>query len=473
MNDHDTPRRFSDLNLIQPLLANVAREGYGTATPVQSAAIPPALDGRDVLASAPTGTGKTAAFVLPTLQRLLDAKPAKGRPVRALVLAPTRELAGQIEESLRVYGRGLGLRHAVIYGGVGQGAQVRALNAGVDVLVATPGRLMDLMAQGHVRLDAVGVLILDEADRMLDMGFVPDVRKIARHIPQGRQTLMFSATVPPTIKKLVQELMDEPVRVDVIPQDESALDIEQQVMFVNRADKPDLLAHVVERYGINCGIVFSRTKHGADKVVKQLALRGIKSTAIHGNKNQNQRKRALDGFKSGRVPILVATDVAARGIDVEGVTHVVNYDLTHEPETYVHRIGRTGRAGAAGVALSFCDAEERGWLRDIQRLIRRDLDVVDDHPHAVAGPRPKPQGKPRGPAGRPADRPSDRPAAATVEVETRDPRPTAKPRHPLAKPARPARPAAGKKPRSEARRLKSAKRPGKAARRRAKAATVG
>ena len=449
MNDTKTPRRFSDLNLIQPLLANVAREGYEVATPVQSQAIPPILEGRDLLASAPTGTGKTAAFVLPTLQRLVENPPAKNRPVRALVLSPTRELAQQIADALAAYGRGLPLRHTVIYGGVGQNPQVRALRQGVDVLVATPGRLMDLMEQGHARLDGVEVLILDEADRMLDMGFVPAVRKIAADIPAGRQTLMFSATVPPTIKKLVQELMDDPVRVDVIPKDESKLDIEQRVMFVNKADKPDLLAHVVDRYGIDCGIVFSRTKHGADRVVKQLNQRGIAATAIHGNKNQNQRRRALDGFKSGRVPILVATDVAARGIDVEGVTHVVNYDLTHEPETYVHRIGRTGRAGAAGVALSFCDAEERLWLRDIQKLIGRDLDVEDDHPFAVAGPRTRNKAKPRGPSGR-----GDTPVASTG----------AKPRHPLAK--------ASSKPKTdaarEAKRARSAKRPGKAARRRAR-----
>ena len=394
-DDGSTPTTeiyFQDLGLVPKLLENVARAGYEFATPIQAQAIPPVLDGRDVLAGAPTGTGKTAAFVLPILQRIMEAgagghahgpgAATRGRPTRALVLCPTRELAVQISESLNTYGRGTGLRHVCIYGGVGQNPQVRSLRSGVDVVVATPGRLEDLMEQGHVDLSNVGVLVLDEADRMLDMGFVPAVRRIGAELPKQRQTLMFSATVPPTIRALVDELMDRPVRVEVVPEVARVDAIEQAVYFVRKGDKPQLLADLIENHQIFRGIVFSRTKHGADRIVRRLEDGNIPAASIHGNKSQGQRQRALDGFKSGRVPILVATDVAARGIDVDGVTHVINYDLTHEPETYVHRIGRTARAGATGVALSFCDGDEREWLRDIQRLIGRELPVVSDHPYA-------------------------------------------------------------------------------------------
>ena len=388
---------FSALGLHKQLLQNVAREGYEHATPVQAMAIPAILSGRDVLGSAPTGTGKTAAFTLPMLQ-LLGSGSGQFRPIRGLVLAPTRELAGQIADSLTTYGRGTGLKHVVIFGGVGQHRQVKALRSGVDVVIATPGRLMDLMGQGHVDLRQVELFVLDEADRMLDMGFIPAIRKIAEKLPDTRQNLLFSATIPPTIKKLIAEIMNEPERVHIEQKEATVDTVDQAVLFVNKGDKPDLLAHVVDRYGVNCGIVFSRTKHGADRVVKQLEQRGIRAAAIHGNKNQNQRQRALDAFKKGKVPILVATDVAARGIDVDGITHVINYDLTHEPETYVHRIGRTGRAGATGVAFSFCDHEERPFLRDIQKLLGREVDVMSDHPWAV-GRQSERLAAPRGPRG--------------------------------------------------------------------------
>ncbi len=393
---------FQALGLHPLLLENVARAGYETPTPIQSQAIPPVMDGRDLLAGAPTGTGKTAAFTLPILHKLAPHAKGNGRAIRALVLCPTRELATQIADSFDVYGRNTGVRHVCVYGGVGQTGQVKSLRQGVDVVIATPGRLMDLMGQGHIKLGQVETLVLDEADRMLDMGFVPAVRKIAATLPTGRQTLMFSATVPPTIAKLVAELMTRPVRVEVLAETASADAIEQGIYFVRKADKPALLSHLIERHGVNCGIVFSRTKHGADRLAKRLAQDGIQAVAIHGNRSQSQRQRALDGFKSGRVPILVATDVAARGIDVDGVTHVINYDLTHEPETYVHRIGRTGRAGASGVALSFCDHEERGHLKDIQKMLGRELPVVTDHPYPDGAQRVelKPSRKPRGPSGR-------------------------------------------------------------------------
>ncbi|MEM1013168.1 MAG: DEAD/DEAH box helicase [Planctomycetota bacterium] len=427
--------RFADLPLSSLLKKNVAREGYDVPTPVQAMAIPPIVEGRDVLASAPTGTGKTAAFTLPLLHRLAQTAGGKRHP-RALVLCPTRELAGQITDALDVYGHGTGLRHAVVFGGVGQGRQVSQLRRGVDFLIATPGRLMDLMAQGHVDLRFVETLVLDEADRMLDMGFIPAVRKIAGELPKDRQTLLFSATIPPTIKKLVAELMHEPFRVEVAQKEATVDTVEQKVLFVKKSDKPDLLAHLVKRHGIDCGIVFSRTKHGADRVVKQLGQRGIRASAIHGNRNQNQRQRALDGFRRGKVPILVATDVAARGIDVDGITHVINYDLTHEPETYVHRIGRTGRAGATGISLSFCDADERAHLRDIQKLLGREIEVDSDHPY-TDGRQSERTTKPRGPSGR---------APGAKPTSVKKPKPKAKapkrPKHPLAssKPKKPAKP---------------------------------
>ena len=396
---------FADLGLHPLLLENVARAGYETPTPIQQQAIPPAMGGRDVLAGAPTGTGKTAAFTLPILHKLAPQAKGNGRPIRALVLCPTRELATQIADSFEVYGRGTGVRHVCVYGGVGQTGQVKSLRQGVDVVIATPGRLMDLMGQGHIKLGQVETLVLDEADRMLDMGFVPAVRQIAATLPAKRQTLMFSATVPPTIAKLVAELMKNPARVQVEAETASADSIEQGIYFVRKADKPALLAHLIGRHAVNCGIVFSRTKHGADRLAKRLAQDGIPAVAIHGNRSQSQRQRALDGFKSGRVPILVATDVAARGIDVDGVTHVINYDLTHEPETYVHRIGRTGRAGR--------------HRRRPQLLRHGRARLPEGHPKDA---RPRVAGRQRPPLHR-------RPAARGVEADSQ----TARPRRPPAR----------------------------------------
>jgi ATP-dependent RNA helicase RhlE len=334
------------------------------------------LDGRDVLGCAQTGTGKTAAFALPILQRLNHSQ----NKLRCLVLCPTRELALQIAESFRVYGKNLNLKSAVIFGGVNQHHQVQALRRGVDILIATPGRLLDLMNQGHVDLLAVEVLVLDEADRMLDMGFIHDMRRIIAKLPAKRQTLLFSATMPPEIRQLANSLLRNPVTVQVTPVATPVEAIDQSVYFVEKHNKPTLLAHLYNELPISRAIVFTRTKHGADRVVRHLHARGIRAEAIHGNKSQNARERALANFKSCKTPILVATDIASRGIDVDGISHVVNYDLTHEPETYVHRIGRTARAGASGAAISFCDRDERANLRSIESLIRRKIAVRDDHP---------------------------------------------------------------------------------------------
>jgi ATP-dependent RNA helicase RhlE len=370
---------FSNLGLSEPLLRAVASENYSVATPIQAKAIPAALSGRDVVGSAQTGTGKTAAFALPILQRL-SGTPRKTPAARCLVLCPTRELATQIGDGFRTYGKNLRLRHAVIFGGVGQNPQVAALKHGVDIIVATPGRLLDLMQQGHVDLRAIEVLVLDEADRMLDMGFINDIRKIVARVPAKRQTLLFSATMPPEIRQLADTLMHNAVNVAVAPVATTAENIQQSVYFVDKANKPQLLAHLVDHLPMTRAIVFTRTKHGADKVVRHLHTRGIRAEAIHGNKSQNARTRALENFRANKIPVLVATDIASRGIDIDDITHVVNYDLTHEPETYVHRIGRTARAGASGSAVSFCDREERSNLRAIERLIRRPIPVKADHP---------------------------------------------------------------------------------------------
>ena len=379
--------KFADLRLAEPLVRAVTSEGYSTATPIQAQAIPHVLEGRDVLGCAQTGTGKTAAFALPILHRFAESPRPHGTPVRVrcLILSPTRELATQINDSFRAYGKFLKLRSAVIFGGVGQHSQVQALRNGLDVLVATPGRLVDLMGQGYVDLRGVEVFVLDEADRMLDMGFIHDVRKIAAQVPAKRQTLMFSATMPAEIRRLADTILRQPVSVQVTPPSTTVERIDQSVYFVQQRNKPVLLAHLVNELPMARALVFSRTKHGADRVVRQLHARGIRSEAIHGNKSQNARERALANFKSGKVPVLVATDIAARGIDIDDITHVVNYDLTHEPETYVHRIGRTGRAGASGVAVSFCDNDERENLAAIQKLIRRNIPVRNDHPAYPAG----------------------------------------------------------------------------------------
>jgi ATP-dependent RNA helicase RhlE len=364
--------------LAETLLRAVSAAGYSVPTPIQSRAIPHVLAGRDVLACAQTGTGKTAAFALPLLDRLLGRGGDSGRRrrPRVLVLAPTRELAAQIGECFRVYGRDSGLRQVVVFGGVGQAPQVRALQQGVDIVVATPGRLLDLIGQRVVDLGAVECLVLDEADRMLDMGFIPDVRRILGHLPQKRQTVLFSATMPPQVEQLAAAILHRPTRVRVAPVAATAELIEQSVCFAARASKPRVLAQFLRAESFTRALVFTRTKRGADRVARQLRQVGIAADAIHGNKSQSARQRTLADFKSSRTPVLVATDIAARGIDVEGISHVLNYDLPHEPETYVHRIGRTGRAGAAGAAVSLCDPEERGHLEAIERLLGRRLPVV-------------------------------------------------------------------------------------------------
>ena len=375
---------FADLRLIEPLLRAVSTAGYTVATPIQAKAIPHALEGRDVLGCAQTGTGKTAAFALPILQRLsketIDRAPGAHPKARCLILSPTRELATQISDDFRAYGKFLHLRQTVIFGGVNQNPQVDNLRRGIDIIIATPGRLLDLMTQGHVDLRSIEVLVLDEADRMLDMGFIHDIRKIVARVPQNRQTMLFSATMPSEIRHLADSLLRNPVNVQVAAVSSTADNIEESVYFVEKGNKPLLLAHLVNELPMTRAIVFTRTKHGADRVVRHLHARGIHAEAIHGNKSQNARQRALDNFKRNRIPVLVATDIASRGIDVDGVTHVVNYDLTHEPETYVHRIGRTARAGASGAAVSFCDHDEKSNLRAIEKLIKRSIPVKNNHP---------------------------------------------------------------------------------------------
>jgi ATP-dependent RNA helicase RhlE len=403
---------FDELNLIEPILSALHEEGYVTPTPIQQQAIPQVLEGHDLLGIAQTGTGKTAAFTVPILQILHQTaqveRHAPGR-LRCLVLTPTRELAIQIGESFRAYGRHLPkLRSTVIFGGVGQHPQVQALKRGVEVLIATPGRLLDLMNQGFIDLRTIEVFVLDEADRMLDMGFIHDIKRILPKLPKQRQTLFFSATMPGQIQELANSILrPNPVKVTVTPVSSTADTVTQAVYMVEKNDKADLLEHVLRDNNIRRVLVFTRTKHGADKVVRTLAKANISAEAIHGNKSQNHRQRALSNFKAGTTRVLVATDIAARGIDVDELTHVVNYEIPNEPETYVHRIGRTGRAGADGTALSFCDDEERAYLQDIQKLIRRQIPVVEDHPHFTSTVAPVPLSggpaikRPKGPAGRP------------------------------------------------------------------------
>ncbi len=373
---------FSDLGLAEPILRAVATEGYTIPTPIQRDAVPLVLAGKDLFGCAQTGTGKTAAFALPILHRLWTHRPAAGtgRKIRVLVLSPTRELAAQIEESFSAYGRNTPLRMGVIYGGVNQNPQVRMLQHGVDILVATPGRLLDLLNQGFVDLRAVEVFVLDEADRMLDLGFFPDIRKVVARLSKERQTLLFSATMPADIRELAQSILRDAVNVHVAPVATAAERIEQAVYHVSRRNKPALLRHLLQNQEISRALVFTRTKRGADRVVRDLSRAGIMSAAIHGDKAQGARERALDRFRTGKLHVLVATDIAARGIDVDGISHVINYDVPNVSETYVHRIGRTARAGASGTAVSFCDHEERDDLRAIERLIRRAIEVRNDHP---------------------------------------------------------------------------------------------
>lgn len=375
--------KFADLRLAEPILRAVGAQGYKTPTPIQVEAIPHALEGKDLLACAQTGTGKTAAFALPILHRLgHSAPPVKGgrRKPRALILCPTRELAVQIDESFSDYGRQSRLKCVVIYGGVNQNPQTKALHDGVDIIVATPGRLIDLTNQGFVDYSGIEIFVLDEADRLLDMGFIPDIRRIVAKLPTKRQTLLFSATMPEEIRQLAAAVLRDPIRVQIASTSAAADTVEQSVYHVEKRNKPHLLSHVLQTTAGQRVLVFTRTKHGADRVARTLSREGIHSEAIHGNKTQSARRRALERFKSQRPPVLVATDIAARGLDIDEVSHVINYDLPNEPETYVHRIGRTGRAGASGVAVTFCQADERADLKAIERLIRQSIPVAADHP---------------------------------------------------------------------------------------------
>jgi ATP-dependent RNA helicase RhlE len=378
---------FDDLGLVAPLRRAIQEAGYTEPTPIQQQAIVPAINGRDLLGCAQTGTGKTAAFALPILQHI-DRVAGDDPHIRALILTPTRELAAQIGESFATYGKHLEVWHTVIFGGVNEKPQIAELRKGIDVLIATPGRLLDLMQQGHVALGKIEVFVLDEADRMLDMGFLPDVRRVIAKLPKKRQTLFFSATMPPAIRELANDLLTDPVSVAVDPVSSTVDRIDQRVYFVDKANKPNLLVDLLRSPDLSRTLVFTRTKHGANRLVKILDRARIDSAAIHGNKSQGARTRALDAFKSGKMPLLVATDLAARGIDVEGITHVVNYDLPNVPETYVHRIGRTARAGSDGIALSFCDDEERAFLADIERLIGRHVDRVEGHRYPSSRPLP-------------------------------------------------------------------------------------
>lgn len=373
---------FSELNLIHPLLNNLKKEGYEIPTPIQEQAIPSLLAGKDIFGCAQTGTGKTAAFALPILQLLHAKKNNADNHIKALVLAPTRELALQIGNSFSVYGTSLGLKHTTVFGGVSQVNQTNALKKGVDILIATPGRLLDLMQQGFVKLNQIQYFVLDEADRMLDMGFINDIKKIIAKLPVKKQTIFFSATAPAEIMKLAGTLLHNPVKVTVTPVSSTTSLIKQSVYYVKKEDKRTLLKYVLKNSKIDHALVFTRTKRGADRVVKELNRNGIKAEAIHGDKSQGARERALNGFKKRSIQVLVATDIASRGIDVDKLSHVINYEIPEQAETYVHRIGRTGRAGENGTALSFCTTEEMPYLKDIHRLIKKNIDVVASHPFA-------------------------------------------------------------------------------------------
>jgi ATP-dependent RNA helicase RhlE len=388
---------FASLGLAEPILKALAAEGYHQPTPIQARSIPLLLEGKDLLGIAQTGTGKTAAFALPILQALSARREAPlPKSPRVLVLAPTRELALQIWQSFETYGRNLRLTSTVVFGGVGHGNQIKTLRNGVDVLVATPGRLLDLAGEGHLRLHRATHVVLDEADRMFDMGFIRDVRKIVEMLPKVRQTLLFSATMPPEIRSLANAILKDPVRVEIAAKQVTVDRVEQYVYFVEQNDKRALLAKLLADEALSRVIIFTRTKHRANRVADQLDAAGMRTAAIHGNKSQNARQRALEDFRNGKARILVATDIAARGIDVDGVTHVINFELPNEPESYVHRIGRTARAGSAGIAWSFCARDERPFLRDIERLTRKPLTVAE------IGPLPKveaPKGEGRHEAG--------------------------------------------------------------------------
>jgi ATP-dependent RNA helicase RhlE len=384
---------FKELQLIEPVLQALSNEGYTDPTPIQAKAIPIVLQGKDLLGCAQTGTGKTAAFTIPILQ-LLHAKkaPATGRPaIRALILTPTRELAIQIDESIAAYGKFLPLKHQVIFGGVSQYQQVKGLQQGVDILVATPGRLLDLMRQRHVSLRGIEFFVLDEADRMLDMGFVHDVKRIITFLPEKRQSLFFSATMPREITQLANILLTNPEKVEVTPASSTVEIIDQRLYFVEQQNKQSLLVHLLKDPSIETALIFTQMKHSADRLAKSLVKAGIRTEAIHGNKSQQARQAALASFKNKQIRVLVATDIAARGIDIDELTHVINYELPNVPETYVHRIGRTGRAGSSGVALSLCDWSEKVYLSDIQKLIKKSITVIADHPYDAKGMHSLPQ----------------------------------------------------------------------------------
>jgi ATP-dependent RNA helicase RhlE len=409
---------FKELGIIDPILKALHAEGYTAPTPIQEQAIPILLRGRDLLGCAQTGTGKTAAFAVPILQHLYNSKSEHRGPrkIRALIVTPTRELAIQIGDSFTAYGKHTGLKNTVIFGGVKQGRQTDTLRNGVDILVATPGRLLDLMSQGFITLKDIEYFVLDEADRMLDMGFIHDIRKILAKLPKDRQSLFFSATMPPDIVALSQTMLGNPEKVTVRPEQATADKVEQAIYFVAKKDKPKLLIHILENRPEDAVLVFARTKHGSDKIVRLLSKAGIQAKAIHGNKSQNARQEALGDFKNGKLHVLLATDIAARGIDVDDLALVINYDLPNIPETYVHRIGRTGRAKASGIALSFCDVEERPYLRVIQNLIRQEIPVIEDHPYVDDSIEPvvvkatKPKKKKPRPSG---PRPEQKPESST------------------------------------------------------------
>ena len=438
---------FQELNLLPQLLKAVDELGYVQPSPIQAQAIPPVLKGKDLIGCAQTGTGKTAAFAIPILQRLHGHVSKRHTPIRALVLTPTRELALQIKESFDQYGKYLELRHTVIFGGVGQAPQVEALQKGVDILVATPGRLNDLCSQGHIDLSGIETFVLDEADRMLDMGFIHDVRKVIARLPEKRQTLLFSATMPQEIADLSRTILKNPVRVEVTPQSSTVDAIEQRLYKVDKGNKKLLLQEVLKDKSLDSVLVFTNTKHGADRVVKELGRAGIAAMAIHGNKGQTARIRALESFKSGAIRVLVATDIAARGIDVNELAAVVNYELPNVPETYVHRIGRTGRAGRGGVAVSFCNFDELAYLKDIEKLTKKKVPVVEDHPWPmeIFEATPKKQREPRPPrAERQAAQPRQKKKPAQeipVPVKLPNPAPLPKPAAakaaPLPKPKQP------------------------------------
>lgn len=400
--------KFNELNIIKPILRALEEQEYQAPTPIQEQAIPPILKKRDLLGCAQTGTGKTAAFAIPMIQLLSESKPPRGkRRIRALILTPTRELAIQIHDSFRTYGRHTSLKYGVIFGGVSQKPQEDVLARGIDVLVATPGRLNDLLGQKLVDLSDIEIFVLDEADRMLDMGFLNDVKKIVRWIPKDKQTLLFSATMPPEIRQIANEVLKNPVSISVTPVSSAVDTVEQSLYFVDKPAKVDLLLHLLKNPELKSVLVFSRTKHGADKIVKRLTRSRVNAAAIHGNKSQGNRQRTLADFKKRVTRVLVATDIAARGIDIDELSHVINYDLPEVPETYVHRIGRTGRAGHEGIAIAFCDVNEKPLLKDIEKVMDKTIPVIEGHPFPMQNltpdkPEPKKQVRARTPRHRSA-----------------------------------------------------------------------